>query len=248
MKNFLIASIATLALAGAAQAADMSMPLKARPMPAPVYTWTGCYVDGGGGYGMTNLSHNEETLGGVPLFGEVTSGGRGYYGTVGGGCDYQFPVGGLGNFVIGALGGYDFMDLKGSFLSSPFTGGGYEKENNSWYAGGRIGYLITPNLLTYASGGYTEAHFSSITETLGAATGSLPGHRYNGYFVGGGAETSLSPWLPSGWFLRTDYKVSTYRNADLAYAAGGVGAGAAEHITPYVQQIGTELIYRFNFH
>jgi outer membrane immunogenic protein len=137
------------------------------------------------------------------------------------------------------------MDLKGSFLSSPFVNGGYEKENNSWYAGGRIGYLITPNLLTYASGGYTEAHFSSINFPVGLS--SLPSQRYGGYFVGGGAETSLSPWLPTGWFLRTDYKVSTYNAKTLAYAPA-FGGASFERVNPYVQQVGTELIYRFNFH
>ena len=249
MKNLLIASITTLALAGgAAQAADMSMPLKARPMPAPVYTWTGCYVEGGGGYGMFNNSHYEETApGGVPLSSEITTGGRGYYGTVGGGCDYQVPIGGLGNFVIGVLGGYDFMDLKGGFYSPALAAvsNAYEKENNAWNVGGRIGYLVTPNLLTYVSGGYASTHFSSITSTAGV---SLPGQRDNGYFIGGGAETSLSPWLPTGWFLRTDYKVSTYRATDSAYSFAGAPTGFGEHSNIYVQQIGTELMYRFNFH
>ena len=53
MKKLLIASIASFALtAGAAQAADMSMPLKAPMAPAPVWSWTGFYFGGGFGYGM----------------------------------------------------------------------------------------------------------------------------------------------------------------------------------------------------
>ena len=39
----------------------------------------------------------------------TTDGGRGWLGLVGGGCDYEFPVSGFGNFVIGAFGDYDFM-------------------------------------------------------------------------------------------------------------------------------------------
>jgi outer membrane immunogenic protein len=249
MKKILIATIAAVAMSGAASAADMSMPLKARPAPAPAYSWTGCYLDAGGGYGMTNLSHNYQPLG-VPTFPEITSGGRGYYGTVGGGCDYQFPIGGLGNFVVGVLGGYDFMSLKGAFGASWTTQSGYEKESGSGYVGGRIGYLVTPNLLTYVSGGWTDARFSSFNFTSAPIFG-LPAHTYNnGYFLGGGAETSLSPWLPAGFFLRTDYKVSTYSAASLPYfaAATGVPTGNFENIKPYVQQIGTELIYRFNYH
>ncbi len=50
-------SAALLAAPLAASAADMTMPLKA-PMPAPVMSWTGCYVDAGWGYGMWNQDHS----------------------------------------------------------------------------------------------------------------------------------------------------------------------------------------------
>jgi outer membrane immunogenic protein len=184
--------------------------------------------------------------------GEQTSGGRGYYGEAGGGCDYQFSLGNLGNFVVGAFGGYDFMDLKGSYTDT-FLGAanGYEKENGSWFAGGRIGYLVTPNLLTYVSGGWTDARFSSFsvfTPGVGGPTASVSSHTYDGYFVGGGAETSLSGWfnLPTGFFLRTDYRVSTYKGSNLVYAPAALGEST--RMNNYVQQIGTELIYRFNYH
>jgi outer membrane immunogenic protein len=56
MKKLLLASITGLALAsGSAFAADM--PVKApyyKAPPPPAYSWTGCYIDGGGGYGMYN--------------------------------------------------------------------------------------------------------------------------------------------------------------------------------------------------
>lgn len=43
-----------LAPLGAASAADMGMPYKAPLPPPPVVSWTGCYVDGGWGYGVWN--------------------------------------------------------------------------------------------------------------------------------------------------------------------------------------------------
>jgi outer membrane immunogenic protein len=123
MKKILIATIAAVAMSGAASAADMSMPLKARAAPPPVYTWTGCYLAAGGGYGLWNQSHfNFDTATGVVNSLEQTAGGRGYYGEVGGGCDYQFSLGNLGNFVVGVLGGYDFMSLKGAYTDT-FLGG-----------------------------------------------------------------------------------------------------------------------------
>src|SRR5262249_42313719 len=51
MRSIIALTFATLTTS--VMAADM--PLKApAPPPAPVYNWTGCYVKGGGGYGMWN--------------------------------------------------------------------------------------------------------------------------------------------------------------------------------------------------
>jgi outer membrane immunogenic protein len=235
-------------------AAAADMPTKAPAAPPPIYTWTGCYLAGGGGYGLWNQSHyNYDTATGAVNSLEQTAGGRGYYGEVGGGCDYQFALGNLGNFVVGVLGGYDFMNLKGAYTDT-FLGGfsGYEKEQGSGFVGGRIGYLVTPSLLAYVSGGWTDARFSGISMNFvgGGPLFTLPSHTYNGYFIGGGAETSLSPWLPQGFFLRSDYRVSTYSAANLGYTFVPTGApfGESTHMNKYVQQIGTELVYRFNYH
>ena len=54
MKKLALALAATAAFAGQAIAADMParMPAKAAPVVAPVANWTGCYIAGGGGYGL----------------------------------------------------------------------------------------------------------------------------------------------------------------------------------------------------
>ena len=67
-------SAALLAAPLAASAADL-MPLKA-PMPAPVMSWTGCYVDGGWGYGMWNQDHYFTDAAGSSV--TTTDGGRGW--------------------------------------------------------------------------------------------------------------------------------------------------------------------------
>ena len=63
MKRLLMASLAGLALTtGSALAADLGQPLyKAPPPPAPVTSWSGCYFDGGVGYGFWNQDHFSET-------------------------------------------------------------------------------------------------------------------------------------------------------------------------------------------
>ena len=37
-----------------AHAADIARPALKAPPPAPIYSWTGCYVGIGGGYGLYN--------------------------------------------------------------------------------------------------------------------------------------------------------------------------------------------------
>ena len=69
MKKILFATLAAVAMTGAASAADMSMPLKARPAPAPVYSWSGFYLNAGAGYGMWTADTTVvPTAGGAPFF------------------------------------------------------------------------------------------------------------------------------------------------------------------------------------
>jgi outer membrane immunogenic protein len=252
MKNLLLASIAGLALAsGSALAADM--PVKApRPAPPPAYSWTGCYVEGGAGYGMWNQDHYDVT---DPAFVQVTAsattGGRGWYGTAGGGCDYQVGPILSGNLVIGVLADYNFMDLHGNFQDSISSLVGTEKESGSWAIGGRIGYAWTPSVMGYINAGYTEAHFDSFslftdTPVPAPTIFSYPAQTYHGWFLGGGTETSLAPFLPTGFFLRSEYRYSTYEAEDLPILPLAA-TGIATHADKQVQTIGTSLVYKFNW-
>src|SRR5690242_11044565 len=121
MRKFVLAFsvVAGLATAGSARAADM--PMKAPPpAPLPMMSWTGCYLAGGVGYGMWNQDHFGETdPGHAQLTQTTTSGGRGWLGRVGGGCDYQIAR----SFVIGVFGDYDFSDISG-FADVSGIGGG----------------------------------------------------------------------------------------------------------------------------
>lgn len=247
MKSALIASVTAVVLStGSALAAEMALPLKAPPAPAPAYTWTGCYIDAGAGYGLWNQDISSPT----PLaVGETTYGGRGWLGRFGAGCDYQIAP----SWVIGVLGDYDWADLHGVITPFPAVGG-EEKERGAWAVGGRIGYAITPSVLTYADAGFTEARFNGVNlaPIIGGlpigTVGALPAHDYNGWFLGGGFETSLSsflPGLPTGLFLRTEYRYADYQSANLSYAIAGVPLVA--HVQPNVQTVTTSLVWRFNW-
>ncbi|MGB6730815.1 MAG: hypothetical protein WBE84_06620, partial [Xanthobacteraceae bacterium] len=67
--------------------------------------------------------------------GTVTSGGRGWLGRFGGGCDYEFSVNGFGNFVVGAFADYDLMNVHANFEPADVALAGNEKESGAWYIG-----------------------------------------------------------------------------------------------------------------
>src|SRR6516165_7090019 len=191
MKKLLLAAVALAAwAAGPAVAADLGRkaPAYIPPQAPPPPTFTGCYVNGGAGYGWWNIDHfSNPGLGGATS-NTTTSGGRGWLGTVGGGCDYQ--LGFLGGFwshwVVGAFADYDFMDLHRTLLLSDGSGAGDEKESSAWAVGGRIGYLVTPNVFTYWNGGFTQTHFDGVNLSdvfLNTPIATIGSNTYHGWFL-----------------------------------------------------------------
>jgi outer membrane immunogenic protein len=259
MKKLLLAGVTLVALAaGPAVAADLGRKAPAYiPPPAPPPpTFTGCYVNGGGGYGLWNIDHFEKDEFGTTT-NSATSGGRGWLGTVGGGCDYQFSPGSgwWSNWAVGVFADYDFMDLHRNFEIAGGGALGNAKEKSAWAVGGRIGYLVTPNVFTYWNGGYTETRFDQINLSDsfdGDPLGAIGAHTYHGWFVGGGTEIALSGLfglpLPSGLFWRSEYRFSSYNSADLPILNNaGVQTVFSENMHPYVQTITTSLVYKFNW-
>lgn len=252
MKRLLLASSVGFALAsGSALAADMAV--KAPLAPPPVYSWTGCYIDGGAGYGVGNQDHYAETFPGlVALEPTTTAGGRGWLGRVGGGCDYQAGS----RWVIGVFADYDAMNLKGTVGDPLFGTQGSGTETAAWAAGGRIGYLITPELLTYFDGGYTASRTSQVNLFTAAippvATGfDVAAATHNGWFLGAGDEYALDfAWLPiHGLFWRNEYRYASYQAANdpIVVIATGALSGLAAHTQGQVQTITTSLVWRFNW-
>ena len=256
MKKFALALAATAAFGGQAIAADMAV--KARPAPvvaAPVANWTGCYISGGIGYGLYHQEdvdyQNGPPAARVQLSGQYDTGGRGWLGRVGGGCDYQFGGIGSWNLVIGAFADYDWADINGRFAD----GGGIvatETLNSQWSVGGRIGLLVTPQLLTYFSGGYTEAKFDYGTFTTNvpvpvAAGVYLNDHTYKGWFLGSGLEYALA-WAP-GLTVKTEYRFSEFDTGTNQYYIVGTNLrnGIEIDSTKYVHTVTTSLSYKFNF-
>jgi outer membrane immunogenic protein len=259
MKKIAIALTAMAALTGSAVAADMA-PRAYTKAPAPVVAvanWTGCYVGGGGGFGIWNQDNTgyDDTLvirgtgARVQTTERATAGGRGYFGTVQGGCDYQFALGSW-NMVVGAFGDYDFASEKGQLNLPVSQLFGQEKLDSKWAIGGRIGWLVTPSLLTYFSGGYTEAHFNQVNfniNTIPGTTNYILGNTYKGYFLGAGDEYALS-FLP-GLFWKTEYRFSQFdtKNNVLYNAVTNLRTVNSYDSQKWEQSVRSELVYRFNW-
>jgi outer membrane immunogenic protein len=86
MKRLMLTSAAIVLTAGAAMAADLSVPFKAAPAIAPYYSWTGCYLGiHGGGASFRNSLAGTWSDGGV-FGGQI-------------GCNYQ-----IDHLVVGVEG------------------------------------------------------------------------------------------------------------------------------------------------
>lgn len=240
----------SFALAGTAVAADLRRPAPVKaPTPVVVagYNWTGCYLGGGGGYGMWNQDSRAYDAAGAPFGPETTNGGRGWFGTVQVGCDYQIGS----NIVVGAFGDYDFSGLKGDVHLAGIFWHGDEKLKSSWAAGGRIGWLPfqQSQFLVFMSGGFTQARFDRVDLFIAAVNvdRNLPRHTYNGWFLGSGYEYGIA-WLP-GLFWKTEYRFASYGADRIGILVSSTGAPANVSIDSekYVHTVRSEIVWRFNF-
>jgi outer membrane immunogenic protein len=162
----------------------------------------------------------------APLNGSISTGQKG--GFIGGGqigYDWQVTYGGMG-FVTGVEADIQGIAASGgnnsrnSFYPGPSNGsqtGGYTISDSIWnnvtgsanlqYLGtvrGRIGYLLTPSLLVYGTGGLA---YGGVSINLNQS------QFYNGTLSGGGTTTNLGGLSAFG--------NANYSNTQVGYTAGG---------------------------
>lgn len=237
----LIVAAVSLAAAQSAFAADMPAKAPAYKAPMAVATsWTGFYVNGGIGYGMW-AADSTLNLPGTSIC--VTcetqvQGGKGWLATIGVGYDYQFSP----KIVAGVFGDASLSSLKGTLLDVNDAGNGEIKQTSSWAAGARAGWLVTPQTLSYMNGGYTSARFSGTTMVNGfngTPRGiTTPAFTTNGWFLGGGVETSVAP----NWFWRTEYRYAYYGNKVIPESPNFFDF----NFRPTVQTVTSQIVYKFN--
>jgi outer membrane immunogenic protein len=197
MRNPLLPTVALVALAGSALAADLPSTKSAPVFTAlpPAYNWTGLYVgaDVGGGFANSNSTWATDSLRG--------SGS----GVVGGGLvGYNYQV---NNFVLGLQGDYQGAGISSSRTETTSRGVVLTGKGSQDYLAafnGRLG-LAFDRALFYAIGGvaFTEGRNDLSGSFNGAALPALSiSHSYTGYDVGAGIEYAFLP----NWTGRIEYR------------------------------------------
>jgi outer membrane immunogenic protein len=252
MKKYMlsVSIIAATLAAGSAFAADLpsrKAPLIAPPPPPPM--WTGFYAGLNAGWSWSNSNQvYTQTFSGVndaegasgasalsatgvasaPMDGFIGGGQIGY--------NHQFA----NNFVLGVE-----ADIQGSTITGggTFTGVGQipgktditigqDHRSVEWLGTvrGRVGYLVTPNLLVYGTGGLAYGGVTADTSIFNVWTNGQAGggaSHYSdtlvGWTAGGGVEWMFAP----NWSTKVEYLYYDLGNAQWDTAWGIAGKATA---------------------
>jgi outer membrane immunogenic protein len=190
-------------------------------MVAPVYNWTGFYVglNAGGAWNESNVTTSTifSPIGyfattSVPAIGTVGNQNINRSGFTGGAtAGYNWQVGGA---VLGVETDFNYFGIRGSSTGtalypccapSTFTVNSSESTDWLWTLRGRAGFLATPALLLYGTGGLAVADVKAsylFTDTFGPAreSAAISTTRY-GWTAGAGGEYALM----NGWSIKAEY-------------------------------------------
>ena len=227
----LIAVVSTVAVMSMACAADLpsKAPAYAPPLPAP-YNWTGSYIGGHFGYAWgsdpIDLTPGTAFPGTVPL--SLADNPRGVLGGIQYGTNWQFN-----RFVLGWDSDFSFSDIKASQTVVTAPGGissGEQKLDWLSTTRGRVGYLLTDNLLLYGTGGLASGRATAntfITQAgcpVGSCFAGSESKTLWGWEAGGGLEYAMGHWLLRAEYLHYDLGDLNYSVVDPRTPIALVGA------------------------
>jgi outer membrane immunogenic protein len=266
MKRALLGIVAIASLVGtSALAADLAprMYTKAPVAPPVLYDWTGFYIGGNIGYSW-GRSRDDSTLtntAGTVLF--ASSDAANLNGVVGGGqIGYNWQ---MQNWVFGLEADIQATGEKGSRVFTCPTGvctppiAGIAvipgpavhvslTQKIDWFGTvrGRIGFLATPQILLYGTGGLAYGDVNT-SETIGAAAlGFSNTDTRVGYTVGAGIEGAIG----GGWSAKLEYlwvdlgrTTGSFVTTIAATPGGVITSNFSSRITDNVLRVGVN--YKF---
>jgi outer membrane immunogenic protein len=182
MKRVLVASVALIALAVSASAADVRVRRTPPPAPgaavlAPFYNWTGFYVGGHLGWGDSTLDTNGSS--------------DGFLGGVQAGYNFQ-----MNQLVFGVEGQISWTDIGND------TNLGAVATSIDWLAtiAGRLGYAFGPALA------YGKVGVAFLDWTSSAGRGLGTGDTETGWVLGAGLEYGFTP----NWSAKIEYNFTSF--------------------------------------
>jgi outer membrane immunogenic protein len=241
MKKFLLGTVAFIALAAPAAAADLAARPYTKAPPAPValvYDWSGFYVGANGGWGSSRKCWDSVTAAGAFVVAEGCHDATG--GTAGGQIGYRWQS---ANWVFGVEAQGEWADLKGSNSSLtaiiPYTN--RTKVDGIGLFTGQVGYAWN-NILLYVKGGaaVTDNKYSSFFTATGIQFNQASDTRWGGA-VGTGIEVGFAP----NWSVAAEYDHLFMGSPNVTFPASAIAVTRSDNIRQDVDMATVRVNYRF---
>jgi outer membrane immunogenic protein len=257
----IIAALVTVALSAAsASAADLS-PRTYTKAPAMVAynNWTGFYLGLNAGGAWTDSNVTTSTVfsptgyfantspAAIAAVGNQNINRAGFTGGLTAGYNWQ-----VDRAVLGVETDFNYFGVKGSStgtgiypccVANSFTVNTSESSNWLWTLRGRAGFLVTPALLLYGTGGLAVADVKAsylFTDNFAAATESaaVSSTRY-GWTAGVGGEYALmNGWSIKAEYLHVDLGRASTTSTNLTTAGGPFPVNVFTHTVNLTSDIG----------
>ena len=228
MKKVLLSTVALIAFAAPAAAADLAARPYVKAPPSPIaiaYDWSGFYLGANGGWGSSRKCWDlrADVIGPfVPPLAEGCHDATG--GTVGGQIGYRWQA---SQWVFGLEGQGNWADFRGSNTSLAFATPLSAIRNQSKIDAfglitGQVGYAWN-NVLLYVKGGaaVTSDNYRGIEVATGLLVDSANETRWGGA-VGAGLEVGFAP----NWSVGFEYNHLFMGDRDINLTASGNFIGA----------------------
>lgn len=207
MQRLVLTSLGLAAFTLPALATDLALPYKAPPppIPPPVFlSWSGFYVGANAGWlGSNNNNITALGFGGIPSTIGVSH--SGYIGGVEVGYNWQVGP----NWLLGIEEDFQGVDANGTATFvfpgdaavPPITA--VYNNNLNWLGTvrGRIGFLSSPGLLWYGTGGLAYGQTKFAAACACSTEGSAASNVSPGWTAGAGVEWRFAP----AWSMKVEY-------------------------------------------
>jgi len=241
MKKFLLGTVALIAFAAPAAAADLAARPYTKAPPAPialVYDWSGFYIGANGGWGSSRKCWDFVTPAGAFLANEGCHDATG--GTAGGQIGYRWQA---SSWVFGLEAQGNWADFSGSNVSQVFPGSRNHTNVDAFgLFTGQVGYAVN-NVLLYVKGGAAVTSNSyRINNVVGGALTGVTGDdtRWGGT-IGAGLEYAFAP----NWSVGVEYNHLFMQDRSYTFTAPGGGFFSAERVRQDVDLVTARVNYRF---